>query len=705
MPVIKYPNTAVYLAIKSYLSAILNSYSELFFIRGEISGLLIFFIGLLNYNAALCGLFSTIVSYAFAHLIGFNKNFLNSGYYTYNPLLVGLAIGHLFQLSWLTFGLLAGCSILAFVLTVFLSATFQYYLRLQVLSIPFVIVTSIIYLATARFSNLYTANLYISIDSFQELIFLPEYMNAFFKAVGSIIFMPNALAGALISIIILFRSRIIFLLALFGFIVGCSVNAAFIGSYTQSLNSASNFNYVLTAIAIGGVFNRPSPKSYLIAGVAVAVSTLLINAADVFWSQYGLPVFTLPFALITLSFVYLLNLVDSRLRPLIFKETPEKTLDYFLTNEHRFPTTPHTLSLPFIGFWTVWQGFNGRWTHQGMWRYAYDFIVQDADGKSFSNTGLKLEDYYAYKKWVLAPISGRVITVISHLPDNPIGSVDTINNWGNYIVIYDERGAYIELSHFAQHSITVVAGNWIEAGYMIGLCGNSGYSPEPHIHIQAQTTAWVGSETLPFTFKHFHHNQLFYAHAQPKEGDILTSIWPVPYYDQITTFILDEVLDYAVYKKGQLIEKIQLKISMAFDSTFYFSRGNSKLYFGKREGAFFMYHLQGNDTYLKIIYLCLPKMPLNYQAELHWHDTLPNHIFLTHFQNLFASLLDTFMPQYLRSTGHYQFAGESVITGLLSNNFFNHEDKTRITLDPYLKFKLIQFNDYELKHLSSSITG
>ena len=301
-----------------YIAAILNSYSEVFFIQGKLSGLILLAIGLINYNTALAGLFSVAVAYTFAYFIGFNKSYLNSGYYTYNPLLAGFAIGYIFQLSWLTLGIIAIASVLAFVLTVFLSNIFYLYLRLQILSIPFVIVSSLVYLAGSRFTNIYVSGLY-SQPLYQDFVFLPDAVNAFFKAMGTIMFMPNVLSGILITVMMLAKSRILVVLAVAGFALGTSINALFSGTLAQSLADMSNFNYILIAIAIGGVFNVPSPKSFGIAAIAVATSTLLINAVNVFWSQFGIPVFTLPFTLITLSFIYMLSLVDYQQRPLIFK--------------------------------------------------------------------------------------------------------------------------------------------------------------------------------------------------------------------------------------------------------------------------------------------------------------------------------------------------------------------------------------------------
>ncbi len=682
--------------LPSYVASILNSYSEIFFIQGKLSGFLLLCISFLNYNAALAGLFSVAIAYLFAYFVGFKKQFLASGYYTYNPLLVGLSIGYIFQIGWLTLAFLAISSVLTFVLTVFLANVFYNMFRLQVLSVPFVIVSSLVYLAAGRFSNLFVNGLY-SHSLYQDFSFFPEFVNAFFKAIGAIIFMPNTLSGLLICLLVLFKSRIIFLLAIAGFALGTTTNGLFLGSLSQSLSNVSNFNYILIAVAIGGIFNIPSLKSYAMAMIAVLLSTVLLSAVDVFWSLYSIPVFTLPFTIVTLSFVYLLNLVDFKLRPTLFKATPEETLDYFLTTQNRFPDTYMTLNLPFYGIWSVWQGFNGKWTHQGIWQHAYDFVICDLKGSHYAGEGHKLEDYYAFQQPVLSPVRGRVVKVVSHLIDNPIGSVDAINNWGNMIIIQDERGYFVELSHFAKDSIAIFEGSWVEPGTHLGLCGNSGYSPQPHIHVQVQVSAIMGAETLPFTFIQYVEDGLFHSHGRPNVGSTIFTALPIPYYDQLTTFILDEKLAYSVFEKEEEIAQIAFKVKMEIDGTFYFSRGDSKLYFGKREGTFFCYHITGKDPYLKMIYQCLSSIPLYSHPQLNWQDSLSNRSTLKPVQNALASFLNALIPQQVRTTANYKFKSDNDITGTLNNQFFGAHEETYALLDPYLKFKTLRIGDIELR--------
>jgi hypothetical protein len=120
-----------------------------------------------------------------------------------------------------------------------------------------------------------------------------------------------------------------------------------------------------------------------------------------------------------------------------------------LTARQRYQVSGRAIALPFAGRWSVWQGFDGVWTHQGLWRYAYDFVIQNEQGQTYGGSGTQLADYYAFQKPILSPIRGWVVRVVNDLPDCAIGTVDSDHNWGNYVVLYDQRDFYIEISHFA----------------------------------------------------------------------------------------------------------------------------------------------------------------------------------------------------------------------------------------------------------------
>jgi hypothetical protein len=59
-------------------------------------------------------------------------------------------------------------------------------------------------------------------------------------------------------------------------------------------------------------------------------------------------------------------------------------------------------------------------------------------------------------------------------------------------------GKFVLLAHLQPGSVPLLPGAWVKPGDLLGLCGNSGRSPQPHIHLHVQTAAALGAPTAPF---------------------------------------------------------------------------------------------------------------------------------------------------------------------------------------------------------------
>ncbi|MBC8386112.1 MAG: urea transporter [Candidatus Cloacimonetes bacterium] len=482
--------------ILHYIDNLLYSYSTLLFMHNRIVGAILLITTFFNKNIALLGLISWLTTFIFARFIGIKKDDVVHTIYTYNSLLVGFSIGFLFKISFLSIFLTVGTSILTVLLSYTLYSLFSYYLRLPVLNIPFTMVSTIIYLASVKYSALFVDSFYphdmLNIPS------LPASIQGLFRTFGVLLFSPYDIIGILVLVAILVYSRISFILAILSYYLGISVLALLKGSYAQAYADISTFNFILVGMALGGIFFIPSKRSYTLALIGVIVSVFILDAVSVFWSSFGIPVFTLPFNIVVLLFVYvLMNLGYKRIN-LFIKESPEASLASFLNFRKRFDYITPQPYLPFSGKWTVYQSFDDIWTHKGHWQYAYDFVITDEEGNTFCKKGTKLEDYYCYGKPVLSPIDGTVVDGYDQLKDNPIGSVDKKNNWGNYIIIQSEFGYYVEISHLQTKSLQVKIGDSVKFGAILGNCGNSGYSPLPHIHMQIQFLPNLASQTIEF---------------------------------------------------------------------------------------------------------------------------------------------------------------------------------------------------------------
>jgi murein DD-endopeptidase MepM/ murein hydrolase activator NlpD len=410
------------------------------------------------------------------------------------------------------------------------------------------------------------------------------------------------------------------MMSIVGFLVGIFVHSLFVPTY-MAYSSIYNFNFILIAIALGGVFLIPGPKTYIIAILGVILSVFLIDAMQVFFNNYSLPVYTLPFNISVILILMLLYWTGYKYYNFYMKKTPEKSLSYYLSNILRFGGNNIKIYLPFFGEWSVYQAFNGEWTHKGKWKYAYDFVIK-RNGKTYANDGLYLEDYYAFGQPVISPINGYVVALRDDLPDNFIGSVDRNNNWGNYIIIKSDYGFYVEISHLMQNSIPVKVGDYVKYGDIVGKCGNSGYSPEPHIHIQVQKYPYLGSETTPFVFVEYIKENILYFYSLPKKDENIESLSVDKSMKMRFNFILDDKFEYEVFKEDKKIEDYEFKVNMNERGEFYFTDGKNKLFFNNSEKFFYFYDYEGEESYLKDLFRIAPKIPF-VNRKLIFEDILP----------------------------------------------------------------------------------
>ncbi len=340
--------------IKIILKSILFSYSQIFFSNNKIFASILFVVSFFDIYAGASGLLAVIVSNFIALQLGFSKENIKKGLYGFNSLLVGLGVGLYFQASVELYLIVFLLSILTLFLSLVLEGIFTKY-GLPFLSIPFLLVMWAIVLSSRDFSvlgisqrGIYTLNEVYSIggkdfvkyykyfDSIKILLSLKIY----FLSLGAIFFQYNIFAGILISVGLLIYSRIAFSLSLIGF-YSAILFYLLIGVDISTLNySYIGFNFILTAIAVGGFFVIPSYSSYLwtvfLMPIVVIISISLEHVLDIF----QLSIYSLPFNIVTLLFIYVLKL---RVFPskrivnnFIQYNSPEKNLYNYKNNISRF---------------------------------------------------------------------------------------------------------------------------------------------------------------------------------------------------------------------------------------------------------------------------------------------------------------------------------------------------------------------------------
>jgi hypothetical protein len=157
------------------------------------------------------------------------------------------------------------------------------------------------------------------------------------------------------------------------------------------------------------------------------------------------------------------------------------------------------LILPFKGEWTVFWGgdtkeLNYHVVDQAQ-KNAFDLLITDEKGNSYKTIGQTNDDYYVFGKKIIAPAAGEVVLVVEGIKDNTPGEMNPIYVPGNTVIIKTANDEYLFFAHFKQHSIKVKQGQQVKQGELLGLCGNSGNSTEPHLHFQIQNVENMNKAT------------------------------------------------------------------------------------------------------------------------------------------------------------------------------------------------------------------
>jgi murein DD-endopeptidase MepM/ murein hydrolase activator NlpD len=150
---------------------------------------------------------------------------------------------------------------------------------------------------------------------------------------------------------------------------------------------------------------------------------------------------------------------------------------------------PVTLPFPAAGPWLVfWGGDDPRDNYHVVatgQRHAYDLVVW-RDGSTFGGDGTKNEDYACFGISIEAPVDARVAEVVSHLPDNKPGEMDPAHAAGNHVMLEVAPGRFLLLGHLQAGSVVLRPGDEVRRGAVVGRCGNSGNTSEPHLHVHVQ---------------------------------------------------------------------------------------------------------------------------------------------------------------------------------------------------------------------------
>ncbi len=682
---------------RNIINSTLNSYSQVFFSTSKTLAVFLLVISFFDYGAGIGGLVAVVVANALAWGMGYNSWYLRSGMYGFNALLAGLGVGLYYQPSLQVFILVAVSALTCFFLTIVFQGVLGKY-GLPFLSVPFLLTIWIVALSAGSLSalnlsersifvynELYSigGKAFVDFYTFLEKILGSSFIGIYFRSLGAIFFQTHLLAGILIAVGLLIYSRITFVLSILGYAVAW-LFYHLVGIGFDSMGyTFIGFNYILTAIAIGGYYLVPGRASFGWIILLLPAVVLISTSTQQLFMQFRISAYSLPFNAIVLMFLYALKLREKRSRYLV--ETPvqmgkpENNLYLYSRNVKRFPIIyPVSAALPFYGEWTVNQGHNGEYTHKGDWRHAWDFVINDLHGQQYKNGGDFAEDYYCFGKTILAPADGTIAAVIENIPDNAIGDVNTKDNWGNTVIIKHSDSLHSKLSHLKYKSVEVKTGDNIKKGQMIGRCGNSGRSPYPHLHFQFQKNPYVGSATFDYPFGHYLLKEKsgfsLKSFGFPQTGQVLANPGKNEVLNKALHFIPGRRMFVKVKVESEKTKwkKIEGEFIWISETDVYNNsymkcvRTGSILYlYNQGDMHSFTNYYGSRNSPLFLFFIALYKVPLGFRSNSRINDLLPVHLL---FNGGLKILQDFVAPLALFLKAEYQLVMLKKDDDLLSDN-------------------------------------
>jgi urea transporter/murein DD-endopeptidase MepM/ murein hydrolase activator NlpD len=638
--------------------SVVYSYSEIFFARNKLVGILILLAtmirpafnggpGLLHgFLLGLTGLLCILLANGLALVLNLHRDTVREGFLGYNALLVGLAIPAMFEFT----PVLPVVLVMSIVAVVFLTAAlrnaFGYQFNLPVLSVPFLLVTYLTIAASPVFDTLHQ-NFDWIIDA-DQVVWMPDMIEYYLRSLGAIFFVPNVISGLLIFSAILIFSRYAILLSLLGYFISWILMTYLFNLPHSDIYHYVAFNFMLTGIAIGGIWFVPQRASLILTVASIMITGAVLAGAVALLEPFNLPVLILPFNVTMFLVLYAMRqrTKDTEPKAVDFVAgSPEANREFYKMRIARFGSKfLMRIRVPFNGSWSCTQGVDGRHTHKGPWSHAFDFEVISPDGKMHDASGEEVINYYCWKLPVLACADGLIVRVVNDVNDNKIDEINVVQNWGNLVIIEHAPGIYSKVCHLAKGSVTVHKGEHVRAGDRVGLCGNSGRSPRPHIHFQMQSTARIGAPTIYSEFHNVivHGNDLALTSVFiPKEGQRFRAIERQNEIANMFQFPMGNSYKCEVTVNGNThTETIEPEIDI-YGSNVLKSDNGAVLHYENNRNMFTVYDFQGpKDSALFAIYCCTPKVPFEEDYKLKFSD----HLSSRYFAPLWRRLLSDFTP-------------------------------------------------------------
>ena len=291
----------------------LRGTSQVFFMENAITGML-FFVAM-AYASYLTGVYATVIGAAIgvvvatatAHLLECDEASIQQGLFGFNGILVGIALPTFIAVSPQLWVLVVVGAAVSTVVTAAMSATITSSWGIPGSTGPFVITGWLMVAAAYCFGTLHVNDAPKLATAFvQSGITIPapaDLVQIFFRNIGQVYLLGSAVSGAIILVGIFIASVPAGIATAAGSIVAMIV-AIGMGADPAAINEGLwGFSPVLTALAVGVIFLRPSARVALYALIATVMTVFVQGAMDVIYQPFGLPSFTAPYVLTMFLFV------------------------------------------------------------------------------------------------------------------------------------------------------------------------------------------------------------------------------------------------------------------------------------------------------------------------------------------------------------------------------------------------------------------